>query len=165
MKILVMSDTHGDSLVINQVIKHVGSVDAIFHCGDSELDTFHESLNSVYVVRGNCDFDSSFPNEVITEIKGTKIYMAHGHLLQVKNTMIPIKLRAQEAEADVVLFGHSHILGAELLDNILFLNPGSLAFPRGREEKSYAILEKSNSKWIGTFFSDTHKIIEEVILE
>ena len=165
MKILVMSDTHGDSLVIDQVIKHVGSVDAIFHCGDSELDTYHESLNSVYVVRGNCDFDSSFPNEVITEIKGTKIYMAHGHLLQVKNTMIPIKLRAQEAEADVVLFGHSHILGVELLDNILFLNPGSLAFPRGIEEKSYALLEKSGSKWIGTFFSDAHKKIEEVILE
>lgn len=160
-----MSDTHGDALVIDRVIKHVGPVDAIFHCGDSELDAQHEFLKSTYIVRGNCDYDSSFPNEVITEIKGTRIYMTHGHLYQVKNTMIPIKLRVQEVEANVVLFGHSHVLGAELVNETLFLNPGSLAFPRGRKEKSYALVEKSGSKWTGTFFSDTHKKIEEIILE
>ena len=160
-----MSDTHGDASIIAEVTQYIGVVDAIFHCGDSELDIEHKSLQSVHVVRGNCDMDSSFPNEVITEIKETKIYMTHGHLFQVKNTMIPIKLRAQEVEADVVLFGHSHLLGAEVLNGTLFLNPGSLSLPRGRKEKSYAILEKSDSKWIVTFLSDTHEKLDDVIFE
>lgn len=157
-----MSDTHGDASIIAEVIQYSGVVDAVFHCGDSELDVEHKSLQSVHVVRGNCDMDSSLPNEVITEVKGSKIYMTHGHLLQVKNTMIPIKLRAQEVEADVVLFGHSHILGAEVLNEILFLNPGSLTFPRGRTEKSYSIIEKSRFTWTVTFYSDTHKKLDEV---
>ncbi len=165
LKVLVMSDTHGDAFVIDQVIKNVGLVDAIFHCGDSELDVQHESLQSIHIVRGNCDMDSSFPNEVITEIKGTKIYMTHGHLFQVKDTMIPIKLRAQEVGTDVVLFGHSHLLGAEILNGTLFLNPGSLTFPRGRKEKSYAIVEKSVSRWTLTFFSDTHEKIDDAIFK
>jgi len=157
-----MSDTHGDASIIAEVTQHVGVVDAIFHCGDSELDIVHKSFQSIHVVRGNCDMDSSLPNEVITEIKGTKIYMTHGHLLQVKNTMIPIKLRAQEVGADVVLFGHSHLLGAEVWNKTLFLNPGSLTFPRGRREKSYAMIEKSGFTWTGTFYSDTHKKLDEV---
>ena len=156
-----MSDTHGDASIIAEVTQYIGVVDAIFHCGDSELDIEHKSLQSVHVVRGNCDMDSSFPNEVITEIKDTKIYMTHGHLLQVKNTMVPIKLRAQEVGADVVLFGHSHLLGVEVLNETLFLNPGSLTFPRGRTEKSYATLEKSGLTWTATFYSDTHMKLDE----
>ncbi|HWI49324.1 MAG TPA: metallophosphoesterase family protein, partial [Rummeliibacillus sp.] len=37
MKILVMSDTHSDAAVITQVIGQNPDVDAVFHCGDSEL--------------------------------------------------------------------------------------------------------------------------------
>lgn len=160
-----MSDTHGDASIIAEVTQHAGVVDGIFHCGDSELDVEHKSLQSIHVVRGNCDMDSSFSNEVITDIKGTKIYMTHGHLLQVKNTMIPIKLRAQEVGADVVLFGHSHLLGAEVLNDTLFLNPGSLTFPRGRTEKSYAIIEKTENIWSVTFYSDKHKKLDGVQFE
>lgn len=160
-----MSDTHGDAFVIDQVIKQVGLVDAVFHCGDSELDVEHKSLELSHVVGGNCDMDSSFPIEVITEIKGTKFFMTHGHLFQVKNTMIPIKLRAQEVGADVVLFGHSHLLGAEVLNGTLFLNPGSLTFPRGIIEKTYAIIEKSGFTWTVIFYSDTHKKLDELKFE
>lgn len=160
-----MSDTHGDASIIKEVTQYVGLVDAIFHCGDSELNADHNSLQSFHVVGGNCDMDSSFPSEVITEVKDMKIYMTHGHLLQVKNTMIPIKLRAEEVGADVVLFGHSHLLGAEVLNKTLFLNPGSLTFPRGRAEKSYAIIEKSGFTWTVSFYSDAHKKLEEVLFE
>lgn len=156
MKILVMSDTHGDSHIIDVVKKHVGSVDAIFHCGDSELDLHHSSLEGVQVVLGNCDMDSSIPIEVNTTVKGTNIFMTHGHLFQVKSTLMSLNYRAQELKAQIVLFGHSHVLGAELINGVLFVNPGSLKVPRGRKEKSYAIIEKSSSQWVVTFFSDTH---------
>jgi len=162
MKILVMSDTHGDSDVIDVVKEHVGSVDAIFHCGDSELDLQHSSLEGVQVVLGNCDMDSSIPIEVNTTVKGTHIFMTHGHLFQVKSTLMSLNYRAQELKAQLVLFGHSHVLGAELINGVLFVNPGSLKVPRGRKEKSYAIIEKSSSQWVVTFFSDTHLELESV---
>lgn len=163
MRILVMSDTHGEVNSIEQVRQHVGNVDAVFHCGDSELDASHASLESAFVVRGNCDWDSSFPEEVVADINGVKIFMAHGHLLQVKSTMLPISYRAEELGADVVLFGHSHLLGTEQIDGTVFVNPGSLELPRGRKEKSYAIVEKSLVEWTVTFFSDEHKTLDQVI--
>lgn len=162
MKILVMSDTHGDTFVIDQVIKHVGLVEAVFHCGDSELNSQHISLQSAYVVRGNCDMDSSFPVEVLTVINGVKVFMTHGHLFQVNSTMMPLSYRAQEVGADIVLFGHTHFLGAELVNQSLFVNPGSLSLPRGRSEKSYTIIEKYPLKWIISFFSEEHFLLKKL---
>lgn len=162
MKILVMSDTHGDTFVIDQVIKHVGLVDAVFHCGDSELNSQHISLQSAFVVRGNCDLDSLLPIEVFTEVNGVKIFMTHGHLLQVNSTMVPLSYRSQEVGADVILFGHTHLLGAEIVNQSLFINPGSLSLPRGRNEKSYTIIEKLPLKWIISFFSDKHHKLKEL---
>lgn len=162
MKILVMSDTHGDSTIIDVVKQHVGSVDAIFHCGDSELDLHHSSLEGVQVVLGNCDMDSSMPIEVNTTVNSAQIYMTHGHLFQVKSSLMSLNYRAQELQAQIVLFGHSHVLGAEMINEVLFVNPGSLKVPRGRKEKSYAIIEKSASKWLVTFFSDAHLELESV---
>ena len=37
--------------------------------------------------------------------------------------------------AQVACFGHSHVLGAELIDGVLFINPGSILLPRQRVEK------------------------------
>lgn len=161
MRIVVMSDTHGETASIQQVRHYVGPVDAVFHCGDSELDNQHEVLENAFVVRGNCDWDSSFPEEVITEIKGVKIFMAHGHLYQVKSTLLPISYRSQEVGAELVLFGHSHLLGAEQIDGTVFVNPGSLEYPRGRVEKSYAIIEKSLEKWTVTFYSNEHETLDQ----
>ena len=161
MRIVVMSDTHGETTSIDQVRHAVGPVDAVFHCGDSELDTQHESLQDAFVVGGNCDWDSSFSDEVFTEVNGVKVLMSHGHLWQVKSTLMPLSYRAQEVGADVVLFGHSHLLGVELINGMLFVNPGSLELPRGRKEKSYAIIEKSPSEWVVTFFSNAHKVLEQ----
>ncbi|QBP40734.1 metallophosphoesterase [Paenisporosarcina antarctica] len=163
MRIVVMSDTHGETNSIDQVRHAVGPVDAVFHCGDSELDIQHESLQDAFVVEGNCDWDSSYSAEVFTEVNGVKVFMTHGHLWQVKSTLMPLSTRAQELGADLVLFGHTHLLGAELIGSTLFVNPGSLELPRGRKEKSYAIIEKSQLKWMVTFFSDAHKQLEQQV--
>lgn len=163
MRIVVISDTHGETNSIDQVRHAVGPVDAVFHCGDSELDTQHESLQDAFVVGGNCDWDSSYSDEVFTEVNGVKVLMTHGHLWQVKSTLMPLSTRAQELGANVVLFGHTHLLGAEFIGNTLFVNPGSLELPRGRKEKSYAVIEKSQSKWMVTFFSDAHKQLEQQV--
>ncbi len=38
MKIVVVSDNHGDREIIQKIVDHYeGKVDGIFHCGDSEF--------------------------------------------------------------------------------------------------------------------------------
>lgn len=154
MKLLVMSDTHGDAEIIKVVRARHQDVDRVIHCGDSELDFEHPYLDSVKRVRGNCDRDKGFPEEEFIEIEGKKIFVTHGHLFNVKSTTMNLFYRAKEVGADAVFFGHSHVLGAELVDNIFFLNPGSLLKPRGLDEKSYAIVEFVEGAWKVTAFSD-----------
>ena len=56
-------------------------------------------------------------------------------------TLQTLAYHAEEVGAQVACFGHSHVLGAELLDGILFINPGSILLPRSRVEKTFALLE------------------------
>ena len=67
--------------------------------------------------------------------------------------------RGQEIGADVVLFGHSHRLGAELVDETLFVNPGSLLSPRGGNPKSFAIIQKEGKSWTVTFYTNGNQEI------
>lgn len=154
MRLLVMSDTHGDAEVIKRVREANPQVDAIVHCGDSELSYDHPYLDGVKKVRGNCDRDDRFPNEELFEVDGVKIFVAHGHLLNVKSTIMNLLYRTKEVDADVAFFGHSHVLGAELVDNILFVNPGSLLKPRAIAEKSYVIVEFTDQTWTVTGYTD-----------
>lgn len=164
LKLLVMSDTHGDNAIIRQVVAANPEVDAIFHCGDSELPANDQALKGIHVVQGNCDLEGTFPEEKTVDVEGTRIYITHGHLFRVKSTLMPLKYRAEEVGADLVLFGHSHLLGTEKDGDVLFLNPGSLKLPRGRHEKSYSIIRKETGKWRVSFYSDNHILLEETIL-
>lgn len=164
MKILVMSDTHGDATVISHVIHQNPDVDKIFHCGDSELNFSAPELQNALKVRGNCDHDGQLPLEIIEEIEGKRIFMTHGHLFNVKFELTTLSFRARELGADVVLFGHSHVLGVELVDGILYVNPGSLLLPRRRKEKSYAIVETVENGWHIIFYTEEKQVIEEKTL-
>ena len=160
-----MSDTHSTTKIMEQVIeRHQGEVDAIIHCGDSELNANYFADTPVHIVRGNCDIDDRFPLEELFSVEDAKVLVVHGHKYNVKSTLMPLFYRAQEVQASVVCFGHSHLLGAEMQQGILFINPGSLQQPRGRKEKSYAIAERNEEIWTVLFYSDEHKLLEKVIL-
>lgn len=47
---------------------------------------------------------------------------------------------AKENNIDFVVFGHTHIPTYETIDNITFINPGSLTYPRDGSDKSFGIL-------------------------
>ena len=132
MKIIVMSDSHGDKETVKSV--SLKDADATFHCGDSELLFDDPSFGKMHKVRGNCDHDQRFPETVIVEVNGITILVVHGHKHNVKNSLMPLYYFAKENNAQVVLFGHSHLYGAEIKDGILFVNPGSTMQPRGGKE-------------------------------
>ncbi|BAQ11659.1 phosphoesterase [Bacillus sp. OxB-1] len=139
MKIIVMSDSHGDQETVKAVSSLSG--DATFHCGDSELSFDDPLLENIHTVRGNCDLDSRFPSSVLVEVGNKKVLAVHGHEHDVKRSLMMLYYTAKEQGADIVLFGHSHLYGAEMKDSILFLNPGSTRRPRGGREATYAVIE------------------------
>jgi uncharacterized protein len=146
-KVLIVSDSHGSAEVLEAIERlHGNDVDLMIHCGDSELSEKDAALVNFNSVKGNCDFYGNFPDDETHMINDVKIFVTHGHLYSVKSTLANLYYKAKEVQADIVCFGHSHILGAEMVDDVLFINPGSIRLPRGRRERTYAILELANQK-------------------
>lgn len=146
-RILIVSDSHGSAEMLEEIEKlHGEDMDLLIHCGDSELAEDDPAMSSFKSVKGNCDFFGSFPDEEVHEVDGIKIFVTHGHHYSVKSTIVNLFYKAKEVSADIVCFGHSHLLGAEMVEDILFINPGSIRLPRGRKERTYAILQLEQGK-------------------
>ncbi len=163
MKVLILSDSHGltkELLDIKE--RHKNDVKFMLHLGDSELSSQSEEMSGFSVVRGNCDFDSNYPNDMIVLLNGLKVYLTHGHLYNVKMSLMNLSYRAREVGASIVCFGHSHIAGAELIDDVLFINPGSFRLPRMRKERTYVILEVDNNQADVVFYDSEGNTVEEL---
>ncbi len=145
MKLLVISDTHG---VLNKVCRVLNaiknSIDGVIHCGDitDDVDILKSRYKDIlfYNVKGNCDYNSGVPDEMMFVIGGKKIFVAHGHNYGVNYNIDRLCYRAMELGADVCLFGHTHIPIVENYNGIVILNPGSLSSPRGGSNSSYGII-------------------------
>lgn len=148
MRILIISDSHGDT---KRFDKAVGAFepDAIIHLGDIERDV--EYLEAVYphlpiyAVVGNNDPWVRREAEKVIEIEGVKIFLTHGHLYGVWDNGFRIAKRAEELGCSIALFGHSHVPVNEVYGNIKAFNPGSISRPRVGEY-SVGILEIENGR-------------------
>ena len=140
-RVLIVSDSHGLTEELTELTKRHENIETFIHCGDSELSKNDEAMDQFVVVRGNCDYESQFKNDEIVDVQGTTFLVTHGHLYNVKSTLMNLKYKAEEVGAQIICFGHSHLLGVEKIGDQLFINPGSLRLPRGRRERTYVILE------------------------
>lgn len=131
MKILVISDTHGN---INNAVAAIEAEkpDYCIHLGDMAADC--EDLESIFArqkfifVKGNNDFwlkDARFPEERFFTLDGKKIFACHGHKFHVKAGTYALKSKAKELGADIVLFGHTHSKHLEQTASLVVMNPGS----------------------------------------
>lgn len=165
-KVLVVSDSHGMTKELEVLReRHLEEVDLMIHCGDSQLMPDNKSISGYLTVVGNCDFGGGFPLDTTTEVRDRIFFITHGHRYSVKTSMLNLKFKAQEVNADIVCFGHSHILGAEVIDGTLFVNPGSIRLPRGRFEKTYVILELLDDKIKMSVFELNGREIKELSQE
>lgn len=155
MRILVISDSH--NYVLDSQLERInefGSFDILIHCGDKYKDAekFADKLNinKMYRVPGNCDFGVNEKKLVLTEIiEGKKFLITHGHVHNVKSGIEKLKEYAKERNMDVVIYGHTHCPQNEIIDNILFFNPGSTIFSK-RGDESFGILEISSDRIDGS---------------
>ncbi|MEC1613190.1 YfcE family phosphodiesterase [Bacillus mojavensis] len=154
MNVLIISDSHGLEEELQTIAKrHEADVDLMIHCGDSELETGHPSLEPYSVVKGNCDFIGDFKDELLLTAGFKKILVTHGHLHGIKQTLLNVYYRAEELGAEIICFGHSHIAGSEMLRGKLLINPGSIRLPRVRSTESYAILSLENDTATVRFYN------------
>lgn len=59
--IIAMSDSHGErDIVVDIKKRYQGKVDAIFHNGDSELESSDSVWEGIHVVRGNCHYSLQY---------------------------------------------------------------------------------------------------------
>ena len=142
MKILVISDTHGQrSAAEDAFLKE--KPDAVFFLGDGTDDVEHLMrvfpYANVYAVKGNCDLFASYPPYICEKVGGVRIFACHGHGHDVKSGLSALKPSAKSMDAALALFGHTHkpLLRSE--DGVALLNPGSLGY-----YGTYAIVNAEN---------------------
>lgn len=138
MKILVFSDSHRSMSGMYMAIdRH--HPDQVIHLGDLVQDA--ETLADVYPrlpicrVPGNCDGWTTEPLKRQITLAGKEFLLSHGHLWNVKNGYDRAISDARAAQADVLLFGHTHrSLCQQLEDGLWVMNPGA-------SRSSYGLIE------------------------
>ena len=122
MKVLVVSDSHGRHDLLRKAIGQEAPIDMLIHAGD---------------VEGNLEKILG-PKR---EYKIHKVFLTHGHHYGVSWTVANLRDAAEDCGAEVAIFGHTHRPFLEEQNDILLLNPGSVAKPRQvGYKKTYAVI-------------------------
>lgn len=144
IKILVMSDNHGDKDILLKVLSENKNVDLKIHCGDHLLKRNFMDKNFDYYVQGNCDLHT---HDSVTHqffnINGINFYICHGNLFNKDYDKVSESLLnfCIENEIDIAFFGHIHIPTHMFKKNSHVICPGSLANPRSEHGKSYMVVD------------------------
>ena len=145
MRILVISDSHRRTDVIDKIIESQPDARHIFFLGDNAADI--EDFEYIYpdrvfhAVCGNCDYASFLPAVGLEVIGGKRIFYTHGHTFSVKYGLTRLKEVAEQNNYDIVLFGHTHVSQVLYEDGIYFVNPGSCSSARDGRKNSYAVID------------------------
>lgn len=163
MKIGILSDTHKKKRLAREVVEHLKIMGAEFlvHAGDIvEEDTLELLKNSglrYIAVYGNNDAHlASLHNNynLVQEPYYFKLANTKFKLMHLPFYLSP--------DADIVIFGHTHIFECDYKNNTLFLNPGE-ACARNKSLCECAMLEVSSKSLNVTYYSKEPK--EEIFSE
>lgn len=150
MRIGLVSDSHGSREALERALKALGSCDLIIHAGDyaSDADFICEQVGvPVMVVRGNCDFyDERYPDFIDTKLGGHHFFITHGNRQYVKMDLDDLLIEAKAREADIAVFGHTHIPTIQEEDGVLMVNPGSVYLPHSGQYPTCAVLTLDGGK-------------------
>ena len=128
MNVAVFSDTHTNTARMVKAVRQ-SQPDVIIHLGDHDRDA--EILRRefpgipLYVVQGNCDFASLSRMKDIVPLGPVKAFITHGHLYNVKWSLDSLVYAAQEAGAQIALYGHTHVPEHREIGGVKVINPGT----------------------------------------
>ena len=112
MKILVVSDTHRNFAVLDDIVNENLDADLIIHLGDGEneardIHNLHPEKPMIYVA-GNCDYGMHRSKEIVT-VSGYKIFCCHGHNQNVHAGLEELVEEAKQNDCKIELYGHTHL--------------------------------------------------------
>ena len=132
MRLAIVSDTHlprGRRELPAACVERLAAADAILHAGDLMELAVLERLEAlgppVHAVRGNVDsaeLQARLPAARVVAAGGARIAMLHDAGPAAGRLE---RMRRRFPEADVVVFGHSHIPLHEQREGFAIFNPGS----------------------------------------
>lgn len=164
MKILILSDSHSSLGFMRRCVEAV-KPDAMVHLGDHYDDG--EALGELFPhiplhqVAGNCDKNRCpiHAREMLCyTLGGVMVYMTHGHRQWVKQGIGGLLTEARRYDAQVALYGHTHIPHCHREeDGLWVLNPGSAGYNGG----SAGIL-KTDGQQVTACYLITQKDLEEM---
>ena len=144
MRVAVLSDTHAPRFWKRcppAVAEHLRDVDLILHAGDvCTVDVLEElaAYAPVRAVLGNNDgpdvAEWGAPETLELELEGLAVAMIHD---SGPKTGRPLRMRRRFPNADLVIFGHSHIPMDVTADGVRIFNPGS---PTDKRRQPYGTL-------------------------
>jgi uncharacterized protein len=131
----VISDTHG--LLRPEAKRSLAGVDHIIHAGDiggQDIVSALARIAPVTAIRGNVDnaaWAQAYPETQSVSFAGRSIFVLHD-----------LKAMASlPAGCDIVISGHSHVPKVEIVNDVLYLNPGSAGRRRFGLPITLALLE------------------------
>lgn len=160
MKALIASDIHGRKAAMAKLGAVIDALnpDRIILLGDylyngprngvpGDYDPMavcrelNRHAGKIVGVRGNCDsrIDQSLLKFDIEDSKvvyfnGYRIDLIHGDLLT--SDLLHV------SRGDILMYGHTHIPMLKKQDGVVYLNPGSVSFPKNGFPPSYAVFEE-----------------------
>lgn len=150
MKCLCFSDSHGSPFNIRAALNKHPDAEVVFFLGDGlrDLEEFILDRGKAWLaVQGNCDYFATLGDSLVKKtdritLMGKRIVFTHGDLYGVKYGIDGVTRLAEEQNADILLFGHTHTPLEKYIpteDGGYYLfNPGSIG--AGYGGASYGII-------------------------
>ena len=149
MKILVLSDSHHITGYMLRAVEQIRP-DVIIHLGDRisdarKLQSLHPEPE-YHMVCGNCDPEAEDDMEQLLTLGGARVFLTHGHRYGVKSGLQMLIDKARRSEADVALFGHTHIALLRQLPGLWLMNPGQMLRHDSEVPASYGVVKIENGE-------------------
>ena len=151
MNVLVLADTHlGEgqgARLVERLRAQLETTDVIIHAGDVVHGSVLQALEEfapVHAVLGNNDHGMTLPERLVVELDGCRVAAVHDSGPAGGRAT---RLRRWFPDADVVVFGHSHLpwhqIEVRQTDGHVqhHVNPGSAMQRRGAPEHTVAALQ------------------------
>ncbi|NLN50508.1 MAG: metallophosphoesterase family protein [Acholeplasmataceae bacterium] len=126
MKILITSDLHRATKMLDTVLSKHPDIDHHIDAGDSQLSVALLEQLKIVSVKGNTDFFIKLPEYRLLSYDGKKILLIHGHHQRVKSGLKQLISFAKSLKVDICIYGHTHRQNLTRVDNLILLNPGAL---------------------------------------
>ena len=143
--IAIFSDTHSASghELEGAALRAAREADVVIHAGDftseAALEAFQEECAVFFPVHGNADSAAvreRLPTARVVEACGVRFAVTHRR----DGGGTGLAMFGRSRDADVVVSGHSHRPTVVETEDVLLLNPGSHADPRGNRP-GFAVIE------------------------